>query len=108
MNSYFAYGIGIHSDIPLPDLPAAEIQGPADVLMNNGKVEPLEPIALGTQFCIQFGNDEAYFFYDKLGSCRVSQGRTIVGMPCEGIDETDLGFLVQGPGISVLLHQRGT
>lgn len=93
--------------MPLPDFPATETEAPADVVVKYGKVEPLEPVTRGTELCIQFKGDEAYFFYNKLGTCRVSRGREIVGEPSGNIDESELGLLVQGPGISVLLHQRG-
>ncbi|HMK34285.1 MAG TPA: hypothetical protein VK463_04395 [Desulfomonilaceae bacterium] len=105
MYSYFAYGIGIHCDIALPDLPQAE--SAMDAVVKYGKVEPLEPLAKSSKICIQFKGDEAYFFYHKLGMCRIRRGREIIGEPCEGLDDTALGLLAQGPGISVLLHQKG-
>jgi hypothetical protein len=105
MYSYFAYGIGIHCDIALPDMPRA--QSAADVVVKYGKVEPLEPLNSGSKMCIQFKDDEAYFFYQKLGTCRVRRGREIIGEPCQDLDESALALLAQGPGISVLLHQRG-
>ncbi|MBI5247979.1 MAG: hypothetical protein HY912_00665 [Desulfomonile tiedjei] len=105
VHSYFAYGIGIHCDVELPDLPRAK--NSADVVVKYGKAEPLHPVASGAKWCIQFKDDEAYFFYDKLGMCRVRKGREIIGEPCEGANEEELGLLAQGPGLSVLLHQRG-
>jgi hypothetical protein len=105
MYSYFAYGIGIHCDIPLPDLPCAD--SAKDVVLKYGKAEPLEPLIPGANVSIQFKDNEAYFFYHKLGRCRIRGGREIVGEPCEGLDKNALGLLAQGPGLSVLLHQRG-
>lgn len=107
MHSYFAYGIDIKSEMQLPDMPVSESDRPPDVVVKYGQVEPLEKRASGAKLCVQFKNDEAYFYYYKLGMCRVRRGREIIGDPCEGVDQTALGFLAQGPGISVLLHQRG-
>jgi hypothetical protein len=105
MYSYIAYGIGIRSDIPLPDLIEQETGG--NVVIRLGKPQPLEPINPDTRLCLQFRSDEAYFYYDKMGQCRVSHGREIVGEHVPGIDPKILGFLARGPGISILLHQRG-
>jgi hypothetical protein len=105
MYSYRAYGMGIRCDIPLPDLIEQEAAG--DVVMRLGKPEPLEPINPDTHLSLQFNSDEAYFFYDKMGQCRVSYGREIIGEPLPGSDLKMLGGLAQSLGISILLHQRG-
>jgi hypothetical protein len=105
MYSYLAYGIGIRSDVLLPDLIEQEASG--DIVMRLGKPEPLEPISPGTRLCMQFNSDDAYFFYDKIGRCRVSRGCEIVGEPAPGSDLKMLGGLAQTLGISILLHQRG-
>ena len=49
MYSYRGYGMGIHCDIPLPDL--IEQEAPADVVIRLGKPEPLEPISPDTRLC---------------------------------------------------------
>jgi hypothetical protein len=105
MYSYLAYGMGIQCDIPLPDL--VEEEAAADVVMRLGKPEPLEPISRDTRLCLQFKADEAYYYYYKIGRCRVRHGREIIGEPMPGSDVKVLGGLAQGLGISILLHQRG-
>jgi hypothetical protein len=105
MYSYLAYGMGIRCDIPLPDLIAQN--APADVVMRLGKPQPLEPINPDTHLCLQFNSHEAFFFYDKMGRCRISHGREIIGEPASGSDLKMLGGLAQTVGISILLHQRG-
>jgi hypothetical protein len=105
MYSYLAYGMGIRCDIPLPDL--IEHKGTADVVMRLGKPEPLEPTNPDTRFCLQLKADDAYFYYYKIGRCRVSHGREIVGEPVPGSDLRMLGGLARSLGISILLHQRG-
>jgi len=105
MYSYLAYGIGIQCDIPLPDL--IEHEAPADVVMRLGKPEPLEAVSSDSRLCLQLKADDAYFYYSKMGRCRVSHGREIVGEPLPGSDLKTLGSLAQSLGISILLHQRG-
>lgn len=105
MYSYRAYGMGIRCDIPLPDL--VEQEAAADVVMRLGKPEPLEPTSPDTGLCLQLKAHDAYFFYDKMGRCRVSHGRELIGEPVPGSDLKMLGGLAQTLGISILLHQRG-
>ena len=75
--------------------------------MSLGKPEPLEPIAPGSRICLQFKPHDAYVYYHKIGACRIREGRELVGDPVPGIELKMLGFLAQGLGISILLHQRG-
>ncbi len=105
MYSYLAYGMGIQCDIALPDL--IEQEAPADVVMRLGKPEPLGPTDVGTPLCLQLKSDDAYFSYHKMGRCRVSHGREIIGQPAPGSDIKLLGGLAQTLGLSILLHQRG-
>ncbi|MGO9567913.1 MAG: hypothetical protein ACLP5H_10260 [Desulfomonilaceae bacterium] len=106
MYSYIAYGLGIRCDIPLPGLIEQEAAG--DVVMRLGKPKPLlEPVSPNIRLCLQFKANEAYFYYHKMGRCRVSHGREIIGEPVPGSDEKRLGGLAQTLGLSILLHQRG-
>lgn len=105
MYSYRAYGVGIRCDIPLPDLIEQEAAG--DVVMRLGKPQPLGPINPGARLCLQLKADDAYFYYYKIGRCRVRHGREMIGEPLPGSDVKMLGGLAQSLGISILLHQRG-
>jgi len=78
-----------------------------DVVMRFGRAEPLDPVPPGAQLCLQFKGDRAFFLYRGLGSCLIIQGREIIGEPGEDIDEQLIPVMAQGPGLAVLLHQRG-
>ncbi len=56
---------------------------------------------------MQLKGDRAYISYRGLGSCEVIHGREIIGDPEKSMDESVISILAQGPGISILLHQRG-
>jgi hypothetical protein len=60
-----------------------------------------------SHFSMQFKSDRAYISYRGLGSCEVISGREIIGEPEKDLDENVVSFLALGPGMSVLLHQRG-
>ncbi|MDQ7782786.1 MAG: hypothetical protein RDU20_07895 [Desulfomonilaceae bacterium] len=103
--TYSAYGLGIRCDVPLPDL--IESDAAHDVVMRFGRAEPLEPVPPDARLSLQFKGDRAFFLYRGLGACLVVQGREIVGEPDEGMDDQVIPVMAQGPGLSVLLHQRG-
>ncbi len=103
--TYSAYGLGIRCEVPLPDLKASDTAD--DVVLRFGKTEPFHPVPPHARLCLQFKGDRAFFLYRGLGSCLVIQGREIIGEPDEDMDEQLLPVLAQGPGLSVLLHQRG-
>ncbi len=104
MYSYSAYGLGIRCAIPLPDL--MESDAPADVVMRFGQAKPIDPIPENAELSFQFSENKAFFFYRGLGSGEAIAGREIIGTPEEGLHEGLMSFLAQGPGLSVLLHQR--
>lgn len=105
MYSYFAYGLGIRCDVPLPDL--MESDAPPDVVMRFGRAEPLQPVSPNVKFCLQFRGDRAFLRYRGLGSCEIIRGREIVGESEEEMPPGVVPLLAQGPGLSLLLHQRG-
>lgn len=105
MYCYFAYGLGIHSAVPLPDL--EESNAPSDVVMRFGKVEPFHGIPVDARLSLQILENRAFLYYRGMGSGAAVEGREIIGDPEEGMDESLMSTLTQGLGLSVLLHQRG-
>jgi hypothetical protein len=105
MYSYSAYGLIIKCAVPLPDL--VESDGPADVVMRFGKVALTHRPQSDSDFSMQLNGDRAYISYRGLGSCEVIHGREIIGEPEKSMDESFMSIMAQGPGISILLHQRG-
>ncbi len=105
MYFYSAYGLGIQSEIPLPALMPSE--APADITMRFGNVTPIDPVAAHTSLSLQFREDKAFFFVRGLGSGQAVSGREIMGAPEPDMEQELMQFLAQGPGLSVLLYQRG-
>jgi hypothetical protein len=98
MYIYTAYGLGIHSELLLPELVPSE--SAADLVIRFGKLAHLQQ---------NRSNGGDYFLgrIEGIGRLLVQQGREIVLDPDPGIHESVLRPFVLGAIISVLLRQRG-
>ena len=105
MYCYTAYGLGIRSALPLPELVPGEAA--ADVEIRLGRVDPflLEATRTGTGF--RATAQEACFFYEEVGTFLVRGGREVVLEPAPGVEERTLRLFILGPALAVLLQQKG-
>jgi hypothetical protein len=103
--SYIAYGLGIHSALPLPELVAGE--GAADVVVRLGAVEhmPSELDSEGGRFWATA--EEACRVLPKVGTFLVRGGREVIVEPAPGVEDRVLRLSLLGPVLAILLHQRG-
>jgi hypothetical protein len=106
MYSYNAYELGIHSDLPLPELVAVD-KPEADVIIRLGKLNrsPLESINGDNYLDINAG--EAYLYWDQIGTFLVRGGKEIFIEPFPGVEADLLRLPLLGGVLATLLHQRG-
>lgn len=98
MYVYKAYNLGIHSELPLPEL--IPTQRPPDVVLRLGKLPASEQTGSN-------GGDRFRGKVEGLGMFLVQSGCEIVVDPDPEVDESVLRPLILGPILSVLLRQRG-
>ena len=103
--SYSAYGLGIHSALPLPELVAGEAG--EEVVIRLGQVErlPSSLDAWGRGFWATA--EEACYFREDTGAFLARRGREIIAEPASGVEEHVLRLFILGPALALLLHQRG-
>lgn len=104
MNTYIAYGLGIHSEFKLPEL--VPVPAMPDVNIHVGIVNC--PISEESETpLVQATEKDAIVFQYRIGSAQVRDGKEIVIDPRAGVDEHELRLFLLGPVFATLLHQRG-
>lgn len=110
MSFYVAYGLKIHSALPLPELIASEAastEGEADVIIRLGRIEAVPFETNGAARYIHATAEEVYLFWQGIGLFLVRGGREIVVDPAPDVEERVLRLFVLGTTLAMLLHQRG-
>jgi hypothetical protein len=107
--SYFAYGLGIHSALPLPQFLSATIA--CDVMARWGQRTDIPADLLAPEGSepsyVQARAEEALLCLQGVGSFLVRQGREIVVIPEAGVEDRLLQPYIVEALMAVLLYQRG-
>lgn len=111
--SYWAYGLGVHAYLALPELMPATT--PPDVTIRLPKADEFLPSV--AQFPSPTDENEHPFLrpsptavcllWPGVGRCLIRAGREIVVLPEVGVSEEVLRLHLLGSAFGVLLHQRG-
>jgi hypothetical protein len=104
MFSYTAYGLGIDSFLPLPELISAEQK--ADVVFRLGKVNGSKLDTVDEAHRFKADSNEAYYFMEGVGSFLARGGQEIIIDPEANTDERALRLCLLGPVLAIILHQR--
>jgi hypothetical protein len=105
MFSYMAYGLGIHSALPLPELVAQEVA--ADVVIRLGKVDRSLLETVDAIHAFWATAEEACHFFKGVGAFLVRGGREIIADLDLDADARPVRLSILGPALALVLHQRG-
>jgi hypothetical protein len=104
-HSYYAYGLGIHSALPLPELVSSQIE--ADIVVHFGQAERSR-VESGEAARPVWGTArEVHLAWRDVGAFVVQDGREIVIEPLPGVEERVLRLCILGSCLGVVLLQRG-
>lgn len=103
MFSYAAYGLGIHSTLPMPEL--MPCRAAADVVVRHGTITA--PETQEAPYRIRCDEGAVVCFMRDVGGVLVRDGREIIIDPLPGAEARGYRFLVMGFALGMLLHQRG-
>lgn len=104
-NWYRAYGLQIHSQLPLPAPVSAP--GTADVIIRIGKIEGELPGLKDSSSVLRASPEEICCEFKNAGRFSVARGKEIIIEPFDGVPAEMLVQWVQGAALSLVLHQRG-
>lgn len=106
---YSAFGLIIHSYLPLPELTSVEYdlqEKEADVLVRRGTIHRAPEVPEGEVRGIRAEGSEVYITWPEIGRFLVRDGREILIDPEPDVAEELLRLFVLGTSIAILLHQR--
>jgi hypothetical protein len=104
-SSYLAYGLGIGSTIPLPELMEGSL--PAGVEIRYGKVERPPRLVDGYDAFCYATPEEVYLSWEGEGAYLVRGGKEIIVDLVPGAEAETVRLTLLGPALAVLLHQLG-
>ncbi|RMH05292.1 MAG: hypothetical protein D6704_09845 [Nitrospirae bacterium] len=107
MYSYCAYGLGIHSVLPLPELISPLGRVEPEVIVQTGTVEEAKGMP---DDCIEWGwatPDDIYLYWRDVCALRVTGGKTLIVHALPGSQDAQIRFLILNRGLPAILHQKG-
>jgi hypothetical protein len=104
MFSYFAYGLGIHSEFPLPEFVPADV--PCDLTIRLDSEDPPADL-LREDAYVDLGVDHAVLAFRRAGAFRITAGRDILISRAPGADLSLIRLYLVGKIMATLLYQRG-
>jgi hypothetical protein len=106
MYTYVAYGLGIESTLPLPELVSSELDA-ADISIRLGKVEQHAPYTDKEGSYFHLSDGESFLFWEEAGKFLVRKGKEIVVDPAPGIPEHIIRLPLLGTVLAAAVQQRG-
>jgi hypothetical protein len=104
LHSYYAYGVGIDSELPLPELATSPPAVPSVASIRVGRIETPPPNIPDSSHSVS--PCEVVLAYSGVGRFRVTDGREILVEPEPDAEPSLLRVCLLGPAMAVLLHQR--
>ena len=105
MNSYYVYGLGIHSELPLPELIDVEAAGDVTIRFDPDLGHNL-PSGDQTRW-LELSREQATLYVDQVGVFNVINGREVTMAHFPDVRESLLRLCILGPVMGVVLYQRG-
>ena len=107
MHEYRAYGLNLRSELALTGLTPSRGEPDVEVRFGDVEIGETRPMLSGAGRR-RVSSSEACLAYDDIGVLLIREGREIVLSPERGRDRQRLAPFVLGPGLGMILLQRGT
>ncbi|MET0341618.1 MAG: hypothetical protein ABW252_11505 [Polyangiales bacterium] len=109
MFAYRVYGLGLHSEVEIPELLASRLDGPPDVQVSHGVLPPPTQQAdePDESWAERTPTGDVRCVFSGVGHYLIEAGRRIVIDPDSAADPAVVRHLLLGPVLAHLLWQRG-
>lgn len=108
MFSYYAYGLGIHSEIAIPEFTTHA--GSADVTVTIDRETPIanhiRETVMAETWAMHVSREKGLVYVQDTGLYLITNGNKIVFFPALGVSQEMVSFYTVGTVMSILLYQR--
>ncbi len=105
MHRYTCFGLCIHSELQLPELPPGD--SAADVVVRYAKLDTASVGDPSVSRRLWADENEVRILWKPVGSVLIRHGREILVDPLSNVEERIVRLVVLGVSMGILLHQRG-
>jgi hypothetical protein len=106
VHTYSAYGLGIHSELPLPELIAVP-DAKADIVIRFGDVEHSSAQIVNSNRCFSFAPDNVRYYWEGVAAYEARNGNEVVIDAAPSAPESSLRIPLLGGVLFSVLYQRG-
>lgn len=108
MFSYYAYGLGIHSEIEIPEFIAASTESDVTITINRDTSidDYLPSAAIEQPWALHLSREKAIVYVRDTGVFLINDGNKIVFVPAPKALEQVARFYIVGTVMAILLYQR--
>lgn len=108
MFSYYAYGLGIHSEIEIPEF--ISNPGKSDVTITINREDELQDYlsqeVLESPWALNLSREKGIVYVKDMGIFLINDGKKIVWIPAPQASEKVVRFYLVGTVMAILLYQR--
>ena len=108
MFSYYAYGVGIHSEIEIPEF--INYSAEPDVVITIDRHTPLTQYIpqeiIDQTWAMHVSREKGLVYVQDTGLYLIDDGNKIVFIPAPGVTQEMVSFYAVGTVMSILLYQR--
>ncbi len=108
MFSYYAYGLGIHSEIKIPEFIATSTESDVSITINRDTSidDYLPSVAIQQPWALHLSREKAIVYVRDTGVFLINDGNKIVFIPAPEALEQVARFYIVGTVMAILLYQR--